>query len=273
MKHTIMIALCLVCMIFSLVSRNVASATYEKPLPESDEIMQTETECIQDAQNVLREEEKNEVTQFRNISFQIVDQSGNPIPNMSVVLIQQSTAENSWGEWSRTDLEGNTREFQNVPVDEMFISIENDAISINDTDRYLEMTLSAEEFAKLPAKNQIIWDRTSYQEAVEKAPVCIGFRVYDENGELVPMAHIELYAKTDSQPGEKVADEYYTSLGTYGYTEEDGVFLYAFPDSTVEGEKDAPYIYTATATYGDKKGEGSIKKITQRVNIVDIIIK
>lgn len=252
------------------------TSQYEKPQPEPDDTAKdtmTENNAVETPKDTPNTIEEPSAMQYRDISFTIVDKNGSPIPNMSVLLIQQDGFGEGWGEWSRTDLSGNTHLFKDVPIDSMFISIENDAIPYSNPDRFFERILSAEEFSKMPKENIIVWDKMGYREAVDNAPVCIGFRVYDENNNLIPMARVELYAKQVTNDEEKSIDDYYESSGTYGYTEEDGVFLFAFPDSTLEARCKSPYVYTAKVSYNGKKGEGTLSQITQRVNIVDIVIR
>lgn len=252
------------------------TSQYEKPQPEPDDTAKdtmTENNAVETPKDTPNTIEEPSAMQYRDISFTIVDKNGSPIPNMSVLLIQQDGFGEGWGEWSRTDLSGNTHLFKDVPIDSMFISIENDAIPYSNPDRFFERILSAEEFSKMPKENIIVWDKMGYREAVDNAPVCIGFRVYDENNNLIPMARVELYAKQVTNNEEKSIDDYYESSGTYGYTEEDGIFLFAFPDSTLEARCKSPYVYTAKVSYNGKKGEGTLSQITQRVNIVDIVIR
>ena len=257
------------------LSSSVASAVSEKSEPEEvpstppDEGSSTES-ADSKAETTSSEAASTPVPvvpQTMDFRCKVVDEEGNPAPNIMVILFSYAPTEVQPDLYDmftsgQSNQEGLTPLFDDVPVEKMRLEMSNRSIShYAESGREEEIYVPAEDVLASDGIYTIVWHGESYREASEECPVQMVFRVVDGEGNPVPNADITFYCSRNPAfegTGKEIeTDPNELKLTAGGWTDADGRYFYAFPDESSEHGRDG-WGYYATATLDGKTAEGEL---------------
>ncbi len=210
--------------------------------------------------------------QKMDIQICVVDQEGNPAPNIETTLSyylptkydpDDPPTDNSPIHYEMlyahyTDQNGLTPVYSDIPATLYEIRLSNHSLPHEEEPEMYYVP--AEELVQTKGLCTVTWHGESYRSASEQRTVAMAFRALNENGEPIVNAKVSFYSIRDKNPN---SSDKYPDYGTElpiiitGWTDPDGRFYYAFPSASDEHVRDG-FSYHGIIEAGGKKAEGDI---------------
>ena len=210
--------------------------------------------------------------QKMDIQICVVDQEGNPAPNIETTLSyylptkydpDDPPTDNSPIHYEMlyahyTDQNGLTPVYSGIPATLYEIRLSNHSLPHEEEPEMYYVP--AEELVQTKGLCTVTWHGESYRSASEQRTVAMAFRALNENGEPIVNAKVSFYSIRDKNPN---SSDKYPDYGTElpiiitGWTDPDGRFYYAFPSASDEHVRDG-FSYHGIIEAGGKKAEGDI---------------
>lgn len=210
--------------------------------------------------------------QKMDIQICVVDQEGNPAPNIETTLSyylptkydpDDPPTDNSPIHYEMlyahyTDQNGLTPVYSDIPATLYEIRLSNHSLPHEEEPEIYYVP--AEELVQTKGLCTVTWHGESYRSASEQRTVAMAFRALNENGKPIANAKVSFYSIRDKNPN---PNDKYPDYGTElpmiitGWTDPDGRFYYAFPSASDEHVRDG-FSYHGIIEAGGKKAEGDI---------------
>ncbi|MBS4785266.1 MAG: hypothetical protein KH009_04040 [Clostridiales bacterium] len=205
------------------------------------------------------------------VQFQILDPMGDPSPNIGMLIFAVDGEGNTTlVDAAQSDADGYTRNISDLPYTDLKIVLDNRSIPYEDERREKVVFVTNEERLSSSGAITLVWDAESYRSASENCLVKMKILVLDSQNNPIRNANVDFYCSftpyIDAEGNEKQLESS-PKLTAGGWTDADGIYLYAFPSHKTPDARDG-FVYTITVEHNgisqtkDLTMNGAISTVT-----------